>query len=827
MKPALKPRLQLLASALSLLALLAAGFVVWFYFQMRGSLPPLDGTVSLSGLTAPVTIERDAQGTPTLRGTDRRDVARALGFAHAQDRFFQMDLLRRSAAGELSALFGKVALEADRLNRPHDFRVLAQKVLAAATPAQRALLEAYAMGVNDGLRSLAKKPFEYYVVRGEPQPWLPEDSILVIYAMALDLQDAWGNYEHTLSTLTDVFGTGVLDFFAPLQTPTDAALDGSTAPLAPIPNERLIDIRPLNTAATRAAPEPDSMRSWARPGPLLASTRSALGPDPVRTLSRPDPDLRPGSNAFALGGEHTRNGAGLLASDPHLNLRVPNVWYRAVMEWREGDQTRRLVGATLPGMPYLVIGSNGHVAWALTNSYVDTGDLVAVDVNTISRDFYRAPGHDELLEFEHRRHVIQVKGGDEVVVEKQWSVFGPIVGTNAKERPLAWHWTLHDPAAVNLEFAQLEAAENAEQAVNIARRSGIPPHNFVVADSAGQIAWTIVGRLPKRVGLDGRLPVSWLFGDRRWEGLRPPEEVPVVFSNGGRIWSGNQRMVGGPALALLGDGNYDTAPRAAQIRDRLATLENAAPQDLLAIQLDDRALFMERWQKLLVSTLSDSVVAQKKSRAKLRELAQQWSGRADVDSVSYRLARAFRTEVHGLVFPAIFAVCLERQEDFDWRSFNREGALWQMIEQKPAHLLNPQFTRWEDLLVAAADAVVEKIDDEGVALARATWGQRNTARIRHPLAAALPGWLTGWLNLPADPLPGDSHMPRVQSPNFGASMRLVVSPGHEDEGLFHMPGGASGHPLSPFYQAGHEAWVKGEPASLLPGSAAHTLTLQP
>ncbi len=827
MKPDLKPRLQLLASALSLLALVAAGVGIWFYLQMRGSLPPLDGSISVSGLNAPVTLERDAHGIATLRGADRRDVARALGFAHAQDRFFQMDLLRRSAAGELSALFGKVALDADKLNRPHDFRALARQVLAATPPAQRALLEAYALGVNDGLRSLAKKPFEYYAVRGEPQPWQPEDSVLVVYAMALDLQDAWGNYEHTLSTLTDVFGTGVLEFFAPLQTPADAALDGSTAPLAPIPDERLVDIRNLNTAATRAAPPRESIRPWARPGPLLASTRPALGPDSIRTRSRPDADARPGSNAFALGGAHTRHGAGLLASDPHLNLRVPNVWYRAVLEWREGERTRRVVGATLPGLPYVVIGSNGRVAWALTNSYVDTGDLVAVDVNPISRDFYRAPAHDELLEFETRRHTIQVKGGDDVVVERRWSVFGPIVGTNAKERPLAWHWTMHDPAAVNFEFSQLETAETAGEAVDIARRSGIPPQNFVVVDSAGQVAWTIAGRLPQRIGFDGRLPVSWLFGDRRWEGFLPPERVPAVFDNDGRIWSANQRMVGGAALGILGDGNYDIAPRGAQIRDRLAALEQAAPADLLSIQLDDRALFLERWQKLLLSTLSDSAIAQKKSRAKLRELAQSWSGRAEVDSISYRLARAFRTEVHELVFPAIFAVCLERQEDFDWRSFNREGALWQMIEQKPAHLLNPQFTRWEDLLVAAADSLVEKLDDQGVALSRATWGQRNTARIRHPLASALPGWLTNWLNLPSDQLPGDSNMPRVQSPNFGASMRLVVSPGHEAEGLFHMPGGQSGHPLSPFYRAGHEAWVKGETTPLLPGPAAHTLTLQP
>jgi penicillin amidase len=150
-----------------------------------------------------------------------------------------------------------------------------------------------------------------------------------------------------------------------------------------------------------------------------------------------------------------------------------------------------------------------------------------------------------------------------------------------------------------------------------------------------------------------------------------------------------------------------------------------------------------------------------------------------------------------------------------------------MVQEKPAHLLNPRFVTWDDLLVAAADLTVSSLDRQGVSLPQATWGQRNTARIRHPLAGALPAWLTGWLNLPADPLPGDVDMPRVQGPSFGASERLVVSPGHEAEGIFEMPGGQSGHPLSPFYRAGHEAWVHGDPTPFLAGKTEHTLELKP
>jgi len=150
-----------------------------------------------------------------------------------------------------------------------------------------------------------------------------------------------------------------------------------------------------------------------------------------------------------------------------------------------------------------------------------------------------------------------------------------------------------------------------------------------------------------------------------------------------------------------------------------------------------------------------------------------------------------------------------------------------MLTGKPPHLLNPRFTRWDDLLLAAADGVVEEMNREGVPLDRATWGGYNAARIQHPFSRFLPRLLGRYLDLPADPLPGDTDMPRVQTHTHGASERFVVTPGIEDQGIFEMPGGQSGHPLSPFYRAGHEAWVHGEPTPFLPGRTVHTLRLQP
>jgi penicillin amidase len=805
--------LGLLASVLSLLVLGAAGAGVWFYFQLRTSLPQLDGAATVPGLTAPATIERDALGVPTISGRTRADVARALGFVHAQDRFFQMDLLRRHAAGELAELFGKAALDHDKTVRVYEFRTQARAVLAALAPDERALLAAYADGVNAGLHALRAKPFEYLVLHTDPQPWKPEDSVLVIYAMTLDLQDA-GTYERSLTTLRDTYGKSALNFFAPLLTPDDAALDGSAAPLAPVPPARVIDLRQL-----------------ALNSPAPAAPREAFA--------------FVGSNAFALSGAHTANGAALLANDMHLPLRVPNIWYRASLIWpcfAKATQGKsdplasrllplasgaplRVVGVTLPGTPVVVAGSNGRIAWGFTNAYADTSDLVSIDLAMGTETLYQTK--HGLAKIDTREETILVKGSAPVAIDVSWTEWGPIIGKDAARRPFALRWTAHEPAAANFSLMQLETARTAAEALAIAHRAGIPAQNFVVADADGAIGWTIAGRLPKRVGFDGRLPVSWTFGDRYWDGLLAPDDVPQILAPAsGRLWSANQRMLGGDAFAKIGDGGYERPYRAAQIRNDLAALEHATPRDLLAIELDDRALFLARWQKLLLATLTPEAVAEKSSRADLLHLAGHWEGRASTDSVSYRLVRAFRLQVAQLVFTPIFAPCVEAYPDFDYTRFNYEPPLWTLLTEKPPHLLNPKFLRWDDLLLAAADAVMDDLHRQGVPPEHATWGRYNIAHIQHPFSRFLPGLLARFLDLPADPLPGDEDMPRVHTVQYGASERFAVSPGHEDEGIFEMPGGQSGHPLSPFYRAGHEAWVHGEPTPFLPGKTEHTLVLK-
>jgi penicillin G amidase len=374
----------------------------------------------------------------------------------------------------------------------------------------------------------------------------------------------------------------------------------------------------------------------------------------------------------------------------------------------------------------------------------------------------------------------------------------------------------------------LEGARTVEEAMAVANRSGIPPQNFVVADGAGRIGWTIMGRIPRRMGFDGRTPASWADGSRRWDGWLTPEEAPrVIDPPSGRIWTANARVVDGEMLAKIGDGGYALGARARQIRDGLMKLEKATPRDLLAIQLDDRAVFLERWRDLLLRTLSPQAVKGHPERAELRRLVETtWTGRASVDSAAYRAVRAFRNFVMEEVFTPLSGQAGKSQEELFGPTFQFEGPLWRILAERPAHLLDAKYKNWDEKILAAIDQQIGYYGERGGTLADRTWGERNTTRIGHPLSQAIPG-MSRWLDVPSRPLPGDEDMPRVQGPDFGASERLVVSPGNEAAGFFHMPVGQSGHPMSPYYYKGHDAWEEGRPTPFLPGPAVHRLRLAP
>ncbi|HEY4572336.1 MAG TPA: penicillin acylase family protein, partial [Thermoanaerobaculia bacterium] len=488
--------------------------------------------------------------------------------------------------------------------------------------------------------------------------------------------------------------------------------------------------------------------------------------------------------------------------------------------------TLQVTGVTLPGTPTVAVGSNGHVAWGFTNSYGDWTDLVELLIDPKDPDVYRTPQGPK--RFEKVQERIRVKGGKDDLLEIEETIWGPVIGEDHLGRPRALAWTAHFPEAVNLAVDQLQTVRTLEEAMAVANRSGIPPQNFTVADETGRVGWTIIGKIPRRVGFDGRTPTSWADGAHRWDGWLAPEEYPrIINPPSGRIWTANTRVVDGEALRVVGDGGYYLGARAWQIREDLMALEPATPRDLLAVQLDDRALFQERWRGLLLRVLTPGATKGHSGRAEMRRLVETtWTGRAAVDSAAYRMVWTFHGLLEDEVFTSITGQGDVPEEDRYRPSAQFEGALWKIATERPRSLLDPRYASWDQELLAAVDATLKDLESQGRSLADRTWGERNTVRIQHPLSQAVP-LLGRWLDVPARQLPGDEDMPRVQRPAFGASERMVVAPGHEETGIFHMPGGQSGNPLSPYYQKGVDAWEDGKATPFLPGPPVHKLRLVP
>ena len=796
----------------ALLGLLTSA-AIGLYLLLNGSLPILDGTATLSGLSAPVAIERNALGVPVIRGANRLDVARATGFVHAQERFFQMDLTRRRAAGELAELFGAAALGMDRTHRLHRFRHRAQYILIALPAAEQALIVAYAEGVNAGLAALSTAPFEYGLLRTTPQPWRPEDTLLVVCAMYLDLQDRQWPLESARGLLRDRWPPALAEFLDPVGTEWDAPLQGEPLAALPPPGPEVFNAaKPARqTALVHAAPSP--------PTPLPPEERGVFFDSDAVDSPR-------GSNNWVVAGRLTTHGGAMLANDMHLTLRVPNIWYRATFVYPDAeDRERRISGVTLPGTPAMVAGGNGHLAWGYTNSEGDWADLVLLESGE-SDNVYRTP--EGPRPFQTVRETITVKDAPAETLDILETVWGPVLDRDHQGRRRALRWIAHDLQAVNLGLRALEEAETLETALDIAHRAGMPAQNLLLASADGRIAWTLTGPIPRRFGHHGRLPSSWADGQRGWSGWLEPANYPqIVDPPSGRLWTANGRVIAGAWLAMIGDGGYALGARARQIRDGLLARESFTEADFLALQLDDRALFLERWRTLLLATLTPEWLRADPRREALRKYVLDWGGRATPDSVGYRTVRAFRLAVRERAFAPLIAPCQQADPRFDYSAFRQhEGPLWQLVSQQPAHLLDSRYPDWPALLQDAADATLAELIADERPLATKTWGDAQPIRIQHPFSRLLP-WLSGRLDMPTQSLPGDLYMPRVQTPTHGASQRLVVAPGREATAILHAPGGQSGHPLSPYYRAGHDAWTMGRPTPLEPGSLQHRLTLQP
>ncbi len=765
---------------------------------LRSSLPRLEGECRLVGLQQVVSVTRDSLGVPEIEAQNRMDAARALGFLHAQDRFFQMDLLRRSAAGELSALLGPALLPTDHSLRRHRFRERAKLLVSRCHGRNHQILLAYTEGVNEGLTALRARPFEYLLLRQKPKPWRPEDTYLTLYAMFLDLGLSGAHAEETYESVREMLPPALATMLLPRGNRWDAPLERGEMEGVVLPGASQVDLRHDQRYETSNGP-----------------------------MEEPAPPEPAGSNNWAVAGSLTGHGGALLANDMHLGHALPNIWYRALMSWPEGGGVRSVVGVTLPGAPALVAGSNGDVAWGFTNSQGDWCDLVRVDLAADDSSLYRTPtGWRHLQPFAERFEVAGAEADTNWVDETIW---GPIWTHDDEGRPLALHWTAYDTSAVNLKLMDLESVTSVDSVVAMGAYLGIPEQNLVCADRNGRIAWTLAGAIPERIGFSGRFPRSWADGSCRWEGYCDAQTQPKLLDPPeGRLWTANNRVTVGKDLDRIGNGGYALGARATQIRDDLRALNHPVEKDMLAIQLDDRADFMGQWRELFLGVLQRTHPGLNEPRAEFARIVRDnWSGRADTESVAYRLVRETTERCVAEIYAMLTAPCREANPNFrsSWLPF-RHAVCWKLLKEQPSNLLTDRYASWDALALTAIDHVIEEAVADGRALEDYRWGERNMVDIAHPFCRLFP-WLRRWLSLPRRALPGDSWMPRVQHPRRGASERLVVSPGREEQGIFEMPGGQSGHPLSPFFRAGTRAWEEGKATPLLPGPAKYRLVLRP
>lgn len=762
-------------------------FFASFPFKLRASRPRPETRANVEGLGGEVTVGFDGFGTPTIRAASRSDAMRALGYVSARDRLFQMDTMRRAGAGRLSEVVGRGMLERDTQQRVVGLGRAAERILARLPEDQRELLQAYSEGVNAYIARMPSRPFEFQLLNYKPEAWAAADCVLVLLQMFQNLCGEEEQKRRTVAVMERTLPAEVVAFLTP-------------------------DTDPYTSLLGWAGADEDAPRTL--PRAELASLLERRGASPPAKKIVKTEWLTAGSNCWAVDKSKTASGASILCNDMHTELGVPNLWYRARLCYEGSD----LSGVTLPGIPLVLAGSNTHVAWGLTNMLGACLDLVTLEVDPERPDHYMTP--DGWRPFEVLREQVRLKRGDLIDVEVKTTVWGPVLEKKLMGEPVALRWTALDPDAVDFNLMHMEQCRTVEEAVAVVNRFGGPPLNVLVADEEGRIGYTLCGRLPVRDG-DGA----------GWAGYIHPDELPRVVGSGeGFLVNANNRSVGAGYPHFLGHG-YVNSYRAHRIAERLRESSGVSEGEMFALQFDTACHVYEFYRELALEVLTDEAVAAAPELGVARREILAWDGRAELDSRGLAFLVYFKESLAQSVLTPILRACAEADEEFVYAWPNLDTPLRAILTERPPELLagiGPEAS-WDSFLLENMKSGVALLREKlkVKSLENLNWGRVNKAEVFHPLTRGDRSPLGGILNMPADPLPGCNFSVCASEPSYGATVRMVVSPGREDGGVLHMPCGQSGHPLSESYDDQHPYWVEQQPLPFLPGPASHTLTLAP
>ena len=771
--------LKWMVATLVLLTLLSA---LSAYLFLSASLPTLNDNISTAHISAKASLSRDSLGTAIVKASNEYDAAYLLAYAHAQDRLFQLDLLRRQSSGELSELVGSVAIDVDKQHRFHQLRKNAELIFKGLPSHQIKLLESYTNGINALASEMTVKPFEYYLLGADFRPWEPVDSLMVVYSMYLDLQKNQTEIDFTLNVLKELYSTSMYEFFT-LPSNYQAAIDSSVETKTVVNIPLLPKKAPTNTQTSVHNFKPSH--------------------DYSSVLEQPDY----GSNNWAVAGSLSESSSGLLSNDMHLGLRVPAIWYRTQLNYTQNGQAIQITGVSLPGTPAVIVGANKHIAWGFTNANIDNADWIELEPNTPTTTI---------------NEVIKVANSEDVIFALETSKYGPVRHFNNKR--FALKWVAHQNYALNINIADMGKMQSVEQALALSKTVRIPVQNMVVVDAKGDVAWQLTGAITARTPLTRHAITQGQYSDL-WDNAET-QPANLIKPDNGRVWSANARVIGTTDLARFGNGGYALGARQQQIMLQLMQHDSFNEQSFYEIQLDNRALFLMPWHELLLNTLQQSPQKYANDIISL----QNWQACACADSVGYTLVRRFRSTLINQLIEPISKNFAAYQLSSSHLLRAIEPSIWEIIQQAPESWLPNAFDNYNSFYLSAYEAtkqqLFERYDASNEDMSNLAWGKVNALKVSHPFSKQL-GPLADYFDMQVVEGFGDSYLPAVQAGSFGASQRLIVRPGNLDQAILTIPGGQSGHVLSRFYRTGFSDYSEQKNTPLLPTKALHTLYFSP
>ena len=740
-------------------------------------------TIAIAGLHDRVTVRRDERGIPYIEAKNQEDLYFAQGYVTASDRLWQMDLLRRTERGELAEVLGagpnNAALEQDKQHRTLGFAQEVDAELVQAAPASRALLEAYAQGVNAYIGSLDARslPPEFQILQYKPKPWTPADSLLITKVFAEGLSSTWR---------LDLMRAAL----AGLPAEKRAGLMPETSPLDVLVVGK--DSKETNRKASSAHPA-GSSNNFSRETLLALARDGELANQALARVGLYAEGLA-ASNNWVVSGQHTATGKPLLANDPHLPGTAPSIWYMVHLS----APGLHVAGVSAPSGPGVIIGHNDRIAWGMTNVGPDVQDLYEEKFDPANPQRYLTPEGWRNVDVRHEE--IKVRKGftdsatDTVTLDVSITRHGPIIFQNGSKR-YALRWTALDPKLNTTDSVyMINRARDWKDFNDALRTFTAPTQNIVYADVDGHIGYHAAGVVPIRRSGDGSLPYDGSTDEGDWINFIPIEKLPMLYDPpSGIIVTANQRIVGSDYPFFL-THSWAQPYRARRILDLLTRTPKLTADDFRRIQGDVYSIGNVLFAREIAKALRPRLTPADTKLGELLDNLDKWDGLVNADSHIAPLLWQIRIAFRSRVLAAALGDDLVKT--YQWGNF--DVTIDRLITEQPKDWLPKEFSSYADLLLACyqdARAVLTK--NIGTDESKWTWGEMVKVRFTHPLAGAP---LIG-LQFTIPPFPQNGTGGLAATPNVGGSvsMRLIADPSDWDKTQHGIALGESGIPSSPHW----------------------------